>query len=90
MPGLEEPVLRIIRERDADIGLTLAMLIYVDDATSRLRLLLFVSSESASTYFEATRGYLVRYGKIRAYLHIKIPIRQTSFTQLIGVAMKHT
>ena len=42
MPGLEEPVLRIIRERDADIGLTLAILVYVDDATSRLRLLLFV------------------------------------------------
>lgn len=39
------------------------LLVYVDDATSRLMQLLFVSSESTFTYFEATRGYLEKHGK---------------------------
>ena len=38
-------------------------LVYVDDATSRLMHLLFVKSESTFTYFEATRGYIEKYGK---------------------------
>lgn len=37
--------------------------VYVDDATSRLMHLLFVKSESTFTYFEATRGYIEKYGK---------------------------
>lgn len=39
-------------------------LVYVDDATSRLMHLLFVKSESTFTYFEATRGYIEKYGKL--------------------------
>lgn len=38
-------------------------LVYVDDATSRLMHLLFVKSESTFAYFEATRGYIEKYGK---------------------------
>lgn len=34
------------------------VLVYVDDATSRLMQLRFVKSESTFTYFEATRGYI--------------------------------
>jgi len=39
------------------------LLVYVDDATSRLMLLHFTASESTFSYFEATRAYLERYGK---------------------------
>ena len=39
------------------------ILVYVDDATSRLMQLRFVKSESTSTYFEAIRGYLEKHGK---------------------------
>lgn len=38
-------------------------LVYVDDATSRLMHLLFVKSESTFTYFEATHGYIEKFGK---------------------------
>lgn len=39
------------------------LLVYVDDATSRLMHLHFTASESTFSYFEATRAYLERYGK---------------------------
>lgn len=39
------------------------VLVYVDDATSRLMQLRFVKSESTFTYFEATRGYIEKHGK---------------------------
>lgn len=39
------------------------LLVYVDDATSKLMHLRFVHSESTFTYFEATRGYLEKHGK---------------------------
>src|SRR5258708_1308988 len=35
-----------------------SLLVYVDDATSRLMMLHFTASESTFTYFEATRAYL--------------------------------
>ena len=44
-------------------GRPCSALVYVDDATSRLMHLLFVKSESTFTYFEATRGYIEKYGK---------------------------
>lgn len=46
-----------------DRGPACTLLVYVDDATSRLMLLLLVSSESTFTYFEATRSYLEKHGK---------------------------
>ncbi|MEX3694264.1 ISNCY family transposase [Paraburkholderia sp. BR14263] len=39
------------------------LLVYVDDATSRLMHLHFTATESTFSYFEATRTYLERYGK---------------------------
>jgi hypothetical protein len=39
------------------------LLVYIDDATSRLMHLQFVESESTFDYFSATRAYLERYGK---------------------------
>ena len=39
------------------------LLVYIDDATSRLMHLQFVESESTFDYFAATRAYLERYGK---------------------------
>ncbi|WP_233863292.1 ISNCY family transposase [Paraburkholderia adhaesiva] len=39
------------------------LLVYVDDATSRLMHLHFTQTESTFSYFEATRAYLERHGK---------------------------
>ncbi len=43
------------------------LLVYIDDATSRLMALHFTASESTFSYFEATRTYLERYGKPVAF-----------------------
>ena len=46
-----------------DRGPKCTLLVYVDDATSRLMELQFVASESAFDYFTSTRAYLERHGK---------------------------
>ncbi|MFP4826972.1 ISNCY family transposase [Paraburkholderia sp. BR10879] len=43
------------------------LLVYVDDATSRLMTLHFTPTESTFSYFEATRAYLERHGKPVAF-----------------------
>lgn len=43
------------------------LLVYVDDATSRLMHLAFVPSESALAYLQATRDYIAAYGKPVAF-----------------------
>ncbi len=43
------------------------LLVYIDDATSRLMHLQFVESESTFDYFAATRAYLDRHGKPVAF-----------------------
>src|SRR5674476_600021 len=43
------------------------LLVYIDDATSRLMHLQFVESESTFDYFSATRAYLERHGKPVAF-----------------------
>jgi transposase len=43
------------------------LLVYVDDATSRLMVLHFTATESTFSYFEATRAYLQLYGKPVAF-----------------------
>ena len=48
-------------------GPTCTLLAFVDDATSRLMLLRFVVSESAFSYFTATRAYLEAHGKPVAF-----------------------
>jgi hypothetical protein len=43
------------------------LLVFIDDATSRLMQLRFVPTESSFAYFEATRGYLEAHGKPVAF-----------------------
>lgn len=43
------------------------LLVYVDDATSRLMQLHFTATESTFSYFEATRAYIERHGKPSAF-----------------------
>jgi hypothetical protein len=49
-------------------------LVYVDDATSRLIVVLFVGVESTFAYFEATHQYLKRYGKPLALYSVKASV----------------
>jgi hypothetical protein len=49
-------------------------LVYVDDATSRLMVVLFVGAESTFAYFQATHQYLVRYGKPLAFYSDKASV----------------
>jgi hypothetical protein len=50
-----------------DRGPPCTLLAFVDDATSRLMELRFVTSESAFDYFRATRAYLEAHGKPVAF-----------------------
>jgi hypothetical protein len=45
----------------------MSLLVYIDDATSRLMHLQFVESESTFDYFATTRAYLERHGKPVAF-----------------------
>jgi transposase len=54
------------------------LLVYVDDATSRLMLLHFTASESTFSYFEATRAYIERYGKPVALYSDKASVFRSS------------
>jgi transposase len=45
-----------------DRGAPCTLLVFIDDATSRLMRLRFVPSESTDSYFEALRGYLEAHG----------------------------
>jgi hypothetical protein len=55
-------------------GPTCVVLVYVDDATSRLMLVLFTGVESTFAYFEATRQYLALYGKPLAFYSDKASV----------------
>jgi len=57
---------------DRDVHCTL--LVFIDDATSRLMQLHFVPTESAFAYFEATRAYLEQHGKPVAFYSDKASI----------------
>ncbi|OAT14714.1 transposase [Buttiauxella noackiae ATCC 51607] len=46
-----------------DRGPACTVLVYVDDATSKIMELLFVKSESTFSYFESTRRYIDKHGK---------------------------
>src|SRR5437667_5086830 len=50
-----------------DRGPVCTLLVYVDDATSRLMELCFADTESTFDYFRATRRYLERHGKPMAF-----------------------
>jgi transposase len=57
------------------------LLVYVDDATSRLMALHFTATESTFSYFEATRAYLARYGKPVAFYSDKASVFRPTHTQ---------
>ena len=57
-----------------DRGPRCTLLVYIDDATSELMELRFVESESAFSYFEATRVYLERHGKPVAFYSDKASV----------------
>jgi transposase len=57
-----------------DRGPKCTLLVYVDDATSRLMELRFVASESAFDYFASTRSYLERHGKPVAFYSDKASV----------------
>jgi hypothetical protein len=50
------------------------LLVYVDDATSQLMQIHFCEAESTFEYFEATRGYLERFGKPVAFYSDKATV----------------
>jgi transposase len=55
-------------------GPACTLLVYIDDATSRLMHLYFTYSESTFSYFEATRGYLELHGKPLAFYSDKASV----------------
>jgi len=64
------------------------LLVYIDDATSRLMELRFVDSESTFDYFHVTRRYLGRYGKPVAFYsdkHSVFRVNQTGATSGTGL-----
>ncbi|RYE73479.1 MAG: ISNCY family transposase [Oxalobacteraceae bacterium] len=57
------------------------LLVYIDDATSRLMQLHFTYSESTFSYFEATRAYLEHYGKPQAFYSDKAGVFRDNHKQ---------
>lgn len=57
-----------------DRGPACTLLVYIDDATSRLEELRFAHSESTYDYFEATRSYLETHGKPVAFYSDKLSV----------------
>src|SRR4030088_335939 len=60
------------------------LLVYIDDATSRLMHLQFVETESTFDYFEATRAYLDRYGKPIAFYSDKRGVFRVNKKDAVG------
>ena len=67
-----------------DRGPPCTLLAFVDDATSRLMQLRFVTSESAFDYFRATRAYLEAHGKPVAFYSDKHGIFRVNSKQAAG------
>jgi len=57
-----------------DRGPVCTLLVYVDDATSRLMELTFAAVESTFDYFRATRRYLERHGKPMAFYSDRLSV----------------
>jgi len=65
------------------------LLVYVDDATSRLMHLHFTASESTFSYFEATRAYIERYGKPGAFYSDKASVFRSGKAHETGSSVTH-
>ena len=61
-----------------DRGPKCALLVYIDDATSKLVHLRFAMSENAFDYFEGTKAYLTKYGKALAFYTDKHGVFRTT------------
>jgi len=60
------------------------LLVYVDDATSRLMQMHFCEAESTFEYFEATRGYIGRFGKPVAFYSDKATVFRVNASEPRG------
>jgi transposase len=60
------------------------LLVYVDDATSRLLQLHFTPSESTFSYFEATRSYLEQHGKPVSFYSDKASVFRVNHKHATG------
>ena len=65
-------------------GPACTLLVYIDDATSRLMHLHFTYSESTFSYFEATRGYLEHDGKPQAFYSDKATVFRSTNSRANG------
>ncbi|AIO43697.1 ISNCY family transposase [Burkholderia cenocepacia] len=65
------------------------LLVYVDDATSRLMMLHFTQTKSTFSYFEATRMYLERYGKPVAFYSDKYSVFRNTSASKTGQSVTH-
>ncbi|WP_069880922.1 ISNCY family transposase [Bosea sp. BIWAKO-01] len=67
-----------------DRGGRCTLIVFIDDATSRLVALRFVASESAFAYFETLKGYLTSHGRPLAFYSDKHSIFRVSKPQALG------
>ncbi|WP_338910652.1 ISNCY family transposase [Mycetohabitans rhizoxinica] len=65
------------------------LLVYVDDATSRLMHLHFTATESTFSYFEATRAYIERHGKPSALYSDKASVFRNASASKTGSSVTH-
>ncbi len=65
------------------------LLVYVDDATSRLMHLHFTASESTFSYFEATRAYIECHGKPGAFYSDKASVFRSGKAHETGSSVTH-
>jgi hypothetical protein len=65
------------------------LLVYVDDATSRLMMLRFTATESTFSYFEATRAYLQCHGKPVAFYSDKASVFRSPAADRTGRSLTH-
>ena len=75
-----------------DRGSPCSLLVYVDDATSRIMAARFAEAESTFAYMETTRGYIERHGKPLAFYsdrHTVFNVNQTERLTGEGVTQFH-
>ncbi|MBN3787473.1 ISNCY family transposase [Burkholderia sp. Ac-20353] len=65
------------------------LLVYVDDATSRLMQLHFTATESTFSYFEATHAYIERHGKPMALYSDKYSVFRNTSAERTGRSVTH-
>ena len=64
-----------------DRGEPCTLLVYIDDATGKLKILAFAPSETTNAYFQATRQYIEQYGKPLAFYSDKHGVFRVNTTK---------